>query len=315
VEDRPFKVLSSAELSDMGEEELIRAVSEETVFALDRPAQEAELVRALRRGGGHVAVLGDAVDDVPVMRQADLRMAFRSSSQVALGASGLVLMRDVLQSLPRVVQRGRQVVNSLLNVLILNLAQIVHLLILELLVLTVRQGLLFYHPTHGGVIAAFTVVLPGLTLPFWSAKRAVPQASIVPRLARFVLPAGLTRVVAVLALDYVLTRAGIDPLYRRNAVTMLLILTGLILYVYLQPALFIKGAGRFQWRYVVAVVVLLALYFVLVSIPLAQEFLYLRFLPRKDYVTVSLVAVLWTLGVHALWRIRRLNPYQVGEER
>jgi cation-transporting ATPase E len=296
----------------MDEEHLTRSASEATVFALDAPGQEVDLVRALRRGGGHVAVLGDAVDDVLVMRQADLRMSFKSSSPVVLAASGLVLMRDALQALPRVVRRGRRNVNSVLNVLILNLAQIVHLLVLELLVLTVRQGVLFYHPIHGGVIAAFTIVLPGLTLSFWSAKRAVPGSSMVPRLARFVLPAGLTRVVAVIALDLMLAGAGMDIVHRRNAVTLLLILTGLVLYVHLQPALFIKGAGRFKWRYVGAVVVLLGLYYVLVSIPLAQKFLYLRFLPREDYVTVSLVALLWTLGVHALWRIQRLNPYLGG---
>jgi magnesium-transporting ATPase (P-type) len=311
-EDRPLNVPSGAELSEMDEDRLARSVSEATVFSLDAPDQEAELVRALRRGGGHVAVLGDAVDDVPVLRQADLRMSFRSSSQVVLAASGLVLMRDALQALPRVVQRGRRNVNNVLNVLVLNLAQIVHLLVLELLVLTVRQGVLFYHPVHGGVIAAFSIVLPGLTLSFWSAERAVPPSSIVPRLARFVLPAGLTRVLAVIALDYLLARAGVDIVHRRNAVTLLLILTGLILYVHLQPALFIKGVGPFKWRYVGGAVVVLGLYFVVVSIPLAQKFLYLRFLPREDYVTVGLVAVLWALGVHALWRIQRLNPYLGG---
>jgi hypothetical protein len=312
VEERPLEVLSGADLSEMGEEHLARSVSEAAVFSLAASEQEAELVRVLRRGGEHVAVLGDAVDDVPVMRQADLRLAFRSSSQVVLGASGLVLMHDALQALPRVVRRGRRAVNNLLDTLTLNLAQIVHVLVLELLVLTVRQGVLFYHPVHGGVIVAFAIVLPGLPMFLLSAERAVPRSSIVPRLARLVLPAGLTRVAAVIILDDVLARAGIDMLYRRNAVTLLLILTGLVLYVHLQPALFIKGAGRFKWGYVRVAVVVLLLYFGLVSIDLAQEFLHLRFLSRQAYGIVGLVAVLWTVGVHALWRIRALNPYLVG---
>ena len=42
---------------------------------------------------------------------------------------------------------------------------------------------------------------------------------------------------------------------------------------------------------------------------LAQEFPCLRFLLRRDRWTVGLVAVLWALGLHVLWRVRKLNPY------
>jgi hypothetical protein len=80
-----------------------------------------------------------------------------------------------------------------------------------------------------------------------------------------------------------------------------------------QPALFVRGIDRYRPGYVRTTIVVLLLYFTLTSIDWAQELMHLRFLPGGVYGVVSLVAVVWALGMHALWQIRKPNPYLDGK--
>jgi magnesium-transporting ATPase (P-type) len=291
------------------------AAHKSAVFGPISVEQGAELVRLLREDE-EVAMVGDAIDDVPAMRQASVGLAFKSSARAVLGAASVVLLDETPHALPRLLRRVRQIVNNVLASLKLNLAQILHVLLLELLILASVRSDFYYRPTHGGVIAAFAVILPGLALSFWPPATAVPRKSLVPQLVRFVVPAGLLRVVMVLVLDALLARTGLDVLHRQNAVTLALIVTGLILCVYVQPPrLDVSGATllRRDWRSVVLVLVLLALYLVFVSLDLVQLLLHLRHLPRaQDYAIVVLVVIVWDGLLHMLWRIPRLNPYDVS---
>jgi magnesium-transporting ATPase (P-type) len=309
--------LSGDALAAMGAAQRARAAREFSVFGPISVEQGAELVRALREDGEEVTMVGDAVDDVPAMRQASVGVAFRSSSRAVLGAAGVVLLDEAPRALPKLLQRVRRIVNNVLGSLKLNLAQILHVLLLELLILASTRDDFFYHPTHGGVIAAFAVILPGLALSFWPPAIPVPRRSLVPQLVRFILPAGLLRVAMVLALDALLVRTDLDVLHRQNAVTLALIATGLILCVYLQPPRSDASGTvllRRNWRSVVLVVVLFGLYLVFVSLDLVQMLLHLRHLPRaQDYALVALVVVVWDGLLRLLWRIPGLNPYLLSK--
>jgi magnesium-transporting ATPase (P-type) len=312
--ERELCVASGAELAAMDANHLVQSVREASVFGPISADQQAELVRVLREDGEEVAMVGDAMDDVPAMRQANVSMAFRTSGRAVLGGAGIVILDETPRVLLQVVGRARLSINSLLNSLKLNLTQIVYVLLLQLIIMWNRRADFFYHPSHGGIIAAFAVILPGLVLPFWSVRKLVPRASLVPRLVRFVLPAGLTLVAAVLALDYVFTQAGTEVLVRQNAVTLAMVAMGLILFVYLQPPL-PRSSGRAflgrDWRFVLVALAMGVLYLLFMSIPLMQRLLHLTFLPRtQDYVIVALVVVVWAEILRLLWRIPGLDPYK-----
>jgi hypothetical protein len=223
-------------------------------------------------------------------------------------------------------------VNSLLNSLKLNLTQVLYVLILQVIVMAQRRADFYYHPSHGGVITAVALILPGLALPFWSAMKRVPRASLVPRLVRFVLPAGLTRAAAVLVLDHLMAQRGSETLNSQNAVMLAMIAMGLILFVWLQPPVpkpttgdeplaSLRTADRLRppprpllgrdRRFIFLALILAVLFAGFMSIPLMQRLISLRFLVSpQDYLVVAAVVLAWAVLLRLLWLIPALNPYK-----
>ncbi|MBK7948961.1 MAG: heavy metal translocating P-type ATPase [Deltaproteobacteria bacterium] len=73
-----------------------------------RPEQKVERVQALQREGRRVAVVGDGVNDGPVLRAGDVSIAMGSGCDLSrLGASA-VLLRDDLSLLPTAVRAARR---------------------------------------------------------------------------------------------------------------------------------------------------------------------------------------------------------------
>lgn len=65
------------------EGELIRMAEETTVFGRVTPQQKRRLIRALKAGGHTVAMVGDGVNDVLALKEADCSIAMAAGSDAA----------------------------------------------------------------------------------------------------------------------------------------------------------------------------------------------------------------------------------------
>jgi magnesium-transporting ATPase (P-type) len=258
-------------------------------------------------------MVGDGIRDMPAMHEANVSIAFRSSSQAAFQTADILLLDDSLHVLPTVLHRGQRTVNSLLDTLKLNLTQVTYLLLLVVVAAIAGRVSFFYHPAHGGVIVFFTVVVPGVALALFSADTAVPPALLVPRLVHFILPAAGTMTVAILVLDYVLSQTGAGVIDAQHAVTLTIVAMGLMLFVYVQPpvrALVGGDAYSGNWLFTALAAVLFVLYLILTRIPLTQLLMRVG-LPSdpRTYVIIGLVYLLWAVVLRAIWRILPLRRY------
>lgn len=106
--------LSGRELEKVSDEELPEVADRTAVFARVAPEQKLRLVKALQARGHVVAMTGDGVNDAPALKQADIGVAMGiTGTDVAKGASAMILTNDNFASIEAAVEEGRGVFENL----------------------------------------------------------------------------------------------------------------------------------------------------------------------------------------------------------
>ncbi|HSG15222.1 MAG TPA: hypothetical protein VLE70_02720, partial [Anaerolineae bacterium] len=250
--------------------------------------------------------VGDRVDDVPAMEAANLSIGLRSSSQAALSTADIILLEDSLEVLPAMLQQGQRIVNGLLDVLKISLTQIGYILLLLLVMAVTGKRVFYYHPTHGGVISFFTVIIPTVGLTLWSSAQALPVRFMRSRLAHFVVPAAITMAAATLAMNQISGPLDLSTPVSQLFVTYGLVVIGLLLVIFVQPPtrFWVGGDVLSGDRRIVTMVIVLFLLFIAITyIPQMQEWLRLGPLASvRDYVVIAAVSVMWTMLIRLIWR-------------
>nr|CCA17472.1 calciumtransporting ATPase 1 putative [Albugo laibachii Nc14] len=91
-------------------EELDTLIVDKVVFARARPEDKLEIVKSLKRQGLIAAMTGDGVNDAPALKEADIGVAMGiSGTQVAKGASDMILTDDNFCSIVAAIEKGRNI--------------------------------------------------------------------------------------------------------------------------------------------------------------------------------------------------------------
>jgi cation-transporting ATPase E len=114
---------TGTELDALTDLELEAAVYDTDIFARIEPETKQRIVKALRRRGEYVAMVGDGVNDVPALKEADLAIAMNDGAQIAKDVSDIVLLNNALSTLPRAFREGGQITQTLFGVTKMYLAR------------------------------------------------------------------------------------------------------------------------------------------------------------------------------------------------
>ncbi len=202
------------------------ALDATNVFGRVRPEQKLEAVRSLQSSGHVVAMVGDGVNDVQALKQADLGIAMGSGSQSSRSVARVVLLDSSFAAMPQVLAEGRRVIANIERVANLFVTKTAYAAILAVAVAITAVQYPFF-PRHLTVVSTVTIGVPGFFLAFAAgAPRASP--GFTRRVLWFAIPAGVAAAVATFA-SYAIVRAwpSATIVEARTAAMLALIAVGL----------------------------------------------------------------------------------------
>ncbi len=143
----------------------VDVLDEYSAFCRMMPEQKLALVKALQADGHTVGFVGDGVNDVLAIHQADCGIAMASGCDAARRSAKLVLMDNSFALLPGVVSEGRRVINNISRVAALFLTKTCFTFILSLIcALTGRQYP--FTPLQISIYSALFEAIPAFMLTF-----------------------------------------------------------------------------------------------------------------------------------------------------
>lgn len=111
------------ELDAMGDEALTAAVQQANVFARIAPETKRRIVKALQAKDEYVAMVGDGVNDVPALKQANLAIVMNDGTQISKDVADIVLLNNAMSTLPRAFREGKEITQTILGTMKLFLAR------------------------------------------------------------------------------------------------------------------------------------------------------------------------------------------------
>ena len=109
------RVLTGAQLDEMTDSALSAAVEEVHVFAELTPGQKVRLVAALEQNGHTVGFLGDGINDIPALCEANVGISVDTAVDAAKDAADVVLLQKDLGVLEEGILEGRKTFTNMLK--------------------------------------------------------------------------------------------------------------------------------------------------------------------------------------------------------
>ncbi len=322
------EAITGQEMDALNDEELTTRIPEFRVFARVSPEHKVKIVRALKDHGNTVSMTGDGVNDAPSLNAADIGVAMGiTGTDVARGASDIVLVDDNFATIVSAIEQGRNIYNN------------------------IKKSVLFLLTSNlGEVISMFVALMAGMEAPFLATqllwinlltdslpavalgmdpgdpdvmkeKPRDPKESFFAHGAGFrtVLGGIIIGLVTLLAFWYGYHEQGYSPFddqvpedalaYARSLAFMTIISCQLFYSLALRsPKRSVFSSRIFSNKYLIGAIVLgLALQLLVIAIPVMQKAFKLQMLDLRAWIMVIVLGLIPLAATEVHKLVMKLN--------
>lgn len=148
--------------STLSDEQIPEALKQYTVFGRVSPQQKKLIIRSLKQNHT-TAMIGDGVNDVMALKEADCSIAMAQGSEAAKNIANLVLLDNNFKNMPYIVAEGRRVINNIQRAASLFLVKTIFSTALSVITLFLNSRYPFV-PIQLTLISSLTIGIPSFFL-------------------------------------------------------------------------------------------------------------------------------------------------------
>jgi cation-transporting ATPase E len=163
------KYITGSELDKLSKDEFELAVKEKEVFSRLKPEHKLKIIKVLKSKKIFTAMVGDGVNDLPAIKEADMGIAMEEGSAVTKETADIVLLKNKFSLLPEIFNEGNKIVNSVNLVSKLFLTKNFTVILFTLLSYFSLMLPLFDYPItprRVSLINIFAIGLPSIIISF-----------------------------------------------------------------------------------------------------------------------------------------------------
>lgn len=323
---RDLTVASGLDLAEMDDASFASAAEQTSIFGRVTPDQKERLVRALRARSRYVAMIGDGVNDVIALKQANVGIAMQGGSQAARGVADLILLDDSFAALPYAFREGQRILNGMQDILKIFLVRIFSKALI--IAAAVAAGGFPFSPRQASLYSLIAAGIPTVGFAAWAISGPTPKGSLLKRLARFVVPATVVTAVMAFGIYMIYVRIGMAgfsgpedsaaaaaALARvlpraQTATTLFASLTGILLIPFTVPPSPFWGGGsrlRHDWRPAAMAIGLFLFLALVVATHFGRHLFELTPLSIFEYAALAAAAAAWLFLLRWIWRLPFLD--------
>lgn len=190
------------------ENELNKVIDNYTVFGRVKPEQKHSIIKAMQANGHIVGMVGDGVNDVLALKDANCGIALAGGSEASRQAAHVVLLDSDFASMKNIVEEGRNIIANIERVSSLYLTKTIYSSILS--IVFVFMGSTYpFTPLQLSLISSLTIGIPSFYLTLESNAR-MDHDGFLHHVVRTALPCALTMVIYILLIRFLGTILNFD---------------------------------------------------------------------------------------------------------
>ena len=176
--------------------DLREVVEDYTVDGRVTPEQKQRIIKAYQANGRVVGMVGDGVNDVLALKDADCGIAMAAGSDAAKQVAHIVLLDSDFACMKDIVREGRMIISNIERVSALYLTKTIYSVLLCVIFIIIGRSYPFI-PIHLSLISATAIGLPSFILALEQTE-TVTQDGFLKNVLRVAVPGAVVMVIDML---------------------------------------------------------------------------------------------------------------------